>query len=133
MHSQAALKDQFAKFGVEVEDDILGFEVPITDTAADIRRKADAVIDIVLCGDAQGILVGGLSSSTYYLIVEAFETRCEESEGLRVFEAMFCPLCSSMRFLIEADMRPTDKHITERIRDENDRFVFVLKGVREIL
>lgn len=110
LHEQTSLKDEFASFGIEIGDEIMGFEVAISDTAEIIRLKAADVIDSVLCGDEGGILVGGLSSSTYYLITEAFKTRCEETPGLRVFEA-----------------------ITERIRDEKGRFIFVLKGVREIL
>lgn len=110
LHTQTALKEQFASFGVEIGDEILGFEVAISDTAETIRQKAAEVIDLVLCGGEDGILVGGLTSAAYYLIIEAFETKSEEVDSyLRVFEV-----------------------VTERIRDENDRFVFILRGIREI-
>jgi len=90
-------------FFIKMSSDLIIFSVLLFYAFFAKIFKIKSKLTISLC---LGLLI---VTSIDYLITEAFETRCPESHGLHVFET-----------------------VTERIRDEHDRFVFILKGVREI-
>lgn len=104
MHDQ---KDQdFSQFGHTFAGDDTsghGFNVGVTEDFTSILQRAHDVVQQAVQAEAEGILVGGLGSVTIALYTAA------TMAGLAVFEAS-----------------------TERKRDDNDRFVFVLAGVRKI-
>ncbi|MEA3400601.1 MAG: hypothetical protein U9R79_05080 [Armatimonadota bacterium] len=104
LHEQSAdLCEQFAQLGLDVDPRPRGWEVPIDATWAELMAFAQGACDNAVDERFDGILVGGLTSQAIALALAAAK------RGQRVFEC-----------------------VTERTRDEHDRFVFALKGIREI-
>jgi hypothetical protein len=88
----------------EVEfSDPMGIEVPVWWDGFAVRETAGNLIARVKELEYTNIMVGGLTDLTYHEIGYAI------SSGITVYTAL-----------------------TERVRDENDRFVFVFKGLRKI-
>lgn len=105
LHDQAQYEKDFAYSGFEIVTEPMGFEVKATDNAQAIKNKVEETLDLI-CADthASAILVGGLSSVTYYFVTGAF------GYTWKVFEV-----------------------VTERTRDAEGKFVFNFRGLREIL
>jgi hypothetical protein len=104
MHDQG--KQDFGSFGFTFaggDTSGHGLSVAVNEDFASIKERANAVIAQAVEAGADGVLVGGLGSVTIALWQAANDA------GLAVFEAA-----------------------TERKRDENDRFVFVLSGLRRL-
>jgi len=105
LHDQTQYEKDFRQAGFEVVTKPLGFEVDVEDDAQTIKNKVEDTLEFI-CIDTHvnDILVGGLSSLTYYFIQGALEY------SWHVFEV-----------------------VTEQTRDADGKFVFNFCGLREIL